>query len=246
LFVQQRYADAEQAYRKTIDLDPAFHLAYYNLGSTLMRQGHFDEAAAWLKKASALLPKDPERGFARQMLQICERYANLDARLPAILRGTEKPQSAAEQIEFANLCRRKKLYAAAARFSAAAFAAEPKLAEDVPKSDRYNAACAAALAGCGRGRDTDTLDDKERTRWRRQARAWLRQDLTWLGMALASGNAQARADVRRRMRLWQSDSDLAGLREARALAAMSADERNECLALWQEVAALLRRAQMTQ
>jgi hypothetical protein len=45
------------------------------------------------------------------------------------------------------------------------------------------------------------------------------------------------------MQYWQTDSHLAGLREPSALEAMSPDERKECLALWQEVAALLRRAQ---
>ena len=47
------------------------------------------------------------------------------------------------------------------------------------------------------------------------------------------------------MQHWQTDSDLAGLREPGALKAMSPDERNDCLALWQEVAALLGRVQTT-
>jgi serine/threonine-protein kinase len=211
-----------------------------------MRRAAFDEAAASLKKASDLLPAtNPGREWARQLLQQCQRYMTLDARLPRILKGAEKPANAAEQTEFAELCRLKKLYAAAALFYAAAFAAEPKLAQDVPKGVRYNAACAAALAGCARGRDTDTLDDKERARLRRQAREWLRQDLTWWGKALDKGNVQTKADVRWQMQFWQSDRDLAGLREPGALEALSPDERKECLALWQEVAALLSRVQTT-
>ena len=113
----------------------------------------------------------------------------------------------------------------------------------MPKGIRYNAACAAAQAGCACGGDPDTLDDKERARWRRQAREWLRQDLTWWGHALDKGNAQTKADVRWQMQFWQSDRDLAGLREPAALETLSPDERKECLALWQEVAALLGRAQ---
>jgi serine/threonine-protein kinase len=162
-----------------------------------------------------------------------------------VLRGAEKPGNAAEQIEFAQLCVFKKLYAAAARFYGDALTVEPKLADDVRGGARYNGACAAALAGSARGRDADTLDDKGRARWRRQAREWLRQDLAWWGKALDDGKAQAMAEVRWQMQSWQSDGDLAGLREPGALEALSADERKDCLALWHEVAALLGRAQTT-
>jgi serine/threonine-protein kinase len=114
-------------------------------------------------------------------------------------------------------------------------------------SARYDAACAAARAGCGQGgQDADKLSDKERAHWRRQALQWLRQDLTWWSKALdGGGHTQTRADVRQKMQHWQTDSDLAGLREPGALAAMSPDERKECLALWQEVAAVLGRVQTT-
>ena len=63
---------------------------------------------------------------------------------------------------------------------------------------------------------------------------------------LDNGNAQTKADVRWRMQFWQTDGDLAGLREPRALEALPADERKECLALWQEVAAVLSRVQTTE
>src|SRR5262249_55456716 len=154
----------------------------------------------FLKKGHDLLPaQDPLREQARSLLHRCQRFMTLDARLPRILKGAEKPANAAEQLEFAELCRLKKLDAAAARFYAAAFAAEPKLAQDAPNGVRYNAACVAAQAGCARGRDADTLDEKERARWRRQARDWLRQDLAWWGKALDDGDARTRADVRWQM-----------------------------------------------
>src|SRR5262249_33661548 len=144
LVVQKRYAEAEAAFRKTIDLNPKLNPAYYSLAIVLMRQAHFEEAAAWFKKASEVFPAaNPERGWAQENRQLGQRYAPLDARLPSLLQGTEKPQGAAEQIELAGLCQLKQLYAAAAHFYGAAFAAEPKLAQDAAKKDRYNAACAA-------------------------------------------------------------------------------------------------------
>jgi len=38
-----------------------------------------------------------------------------------------------------------------------AFAADPKLAEDLHTESRYRAACSAALAGCGLGKDSGNL-----------------------------------------------------------------------------------------
>src|SRR4029077_16139708 len=146
----------------------------------------------------------------RQLQQQCQRYAILDARLPAVLLGMERP-AAAEEIEFARLCILKKDFAAAARFSRDAFAAEPKLAEVVPTGNRYVAACAAALAGCGQGKDADTLDDKERALWRAQARQWLRADLGAWDKNLVSGLATDRAKVQETLARWREQTELAGL-----------------------------------
>jgi Flp pilus assembly protein TadD len=241
---QRKYSEADAAYRKAIELQPNNALAHLNLAHVLMAQARFDEALASVKKVHDLLPaRDPLLKGTRPLRQRCQRYMILDARLPLILRGAEKPASAAEELEFAQLCVHKKLHAAAAHLYGDALTAQPKLAEAVPAGARYDAAGAAALAGCGHGKDADTLDDKERARWRRQAREWLRQDLTWWGKALDNGNAQTRAAVRWQMRYWQTDRHLAGLREPSALKAMSPAERTECLALWQEVAAMLSRVQ---
>src|SRR6516162_8684796 len=76
-----------------------------------------------------------------------------------------------ERLGLAKLCqmRCKKRYAAAVRFFRDAFAEKPKLADDLNAGHRYNAACAAALAGCGQGQDSDKLDPKERALVRAQA-----------------------------------------------------------------------------
>jgi len=56
------------------------------------------------------------------------------------------------------------------RFHADAFAADPKLADDLRFQHRYNAARWAVLAAAGKGADTKDLDDKARARLRQQAR----------------------------------------------------------------------------
>src|SRR5262245_65879275 len=217
--------------------------AHINLSLSLWRMARFDEAALRLFELDRLLPpKDARRESVRQLQGRCQRLALLDDKLPALLKGTEKPASAAERLELRQLCHVKQLYAAAARFSRDAFVAEPKLAADEAAGTRYYAACAAALAGCGQGKDAADLDDAERARWRRQALEWLRLELAWSGKALEGGKAQSRALVRWKMQHWRNDGDLAGVREKDALALIPAEERQPGERLWAEVDALLRRA----
>ena len=44
------------------------------------------------------------------------------------------------------------------------------------------------------------------------------------------------------MRHWQKDTDLAGIRDAAALAKLPAEEQKACTQLWADVAALLKKA----
>jgi len=125
---------------------------------------------------------------------------------------------------------------------AAAFAAAAKLADDLWAWRRYNAACHAALAAAGQGEDAVKLDDKERTRLRQQALDWLRADLALRSKQLASGQPADRATVRQKLRYWQKDSDLAGIRDAAALMKLPAEQRAACAKLWADVAALLKKA----
>src|SRR5262249_13555726 len=146
----------------------------------------------------------------------------------------EVKPSAAEQIALAELCARyKKLTAASVRLYADAFAAEPKLAEH---ANRYNAACAAALAGCGLGKDGATLDARERARFRRQALDWLRADLAAWKQRLKQGQPQGDIAVRRALHRWQLDTSLAGVRGG-ALGKLPEPERREWQTFWQEVEA---------
>jgi serine/threonine-protein kinase len=242
LLAQGKPSEAEAAFRKAIDLQPGFAEGYFNLGNVLMQQTKFPDAVAALKKATELLPEgSPLQQQARQRLHRCERFATLDARLPTILKGTEKPADADEQIDFARLCFLKKFYATAARLYDEAFAMKPELVEEPRTGYRYDAACAAALAGCGRGGDGAELSDAEREHWRVQARRWLRADLDTWAKKPESGLAADRAKVRETLTWWRQDPDLAGLRDPGELNKLPADERKEYSALWAEVTAVLAR-----
>jgi serine/threonine-protein kinase len=239
----RRLDEAIVRFQRALQVDPTYARAYAALGEALLTQGRLSEARAAIGRCLELLPRtDPARAAAERHLEHCKALVALEGRLPGVLQGSDQPADARECLQFARLCRIKKHYAAAARLADAAFTRAPALAEDVRTHERYDAACAAALAGCGQGEDAARLGAAERTRWRRQARAWLQADLRAWGKKLDGGNAADRLRVQNSLAHWRADPDLAGLREPGALDNLPTDERREWLALWEEVAAVLTRA----
>ena len=226
-------------WRQAIALDPEFAWAHYNLGAALADKGQVDEAIACYQKAIAL---DPKHAAARTGLARAERLAARD-KLSAFQNGSYTPASNAERLGLAECCQVEKLNHTATRLYAAAFAADPKLADDLEAGHRYNAACYAALAAAGQGEDAAKLDDKDKARLRQQALDWLRADLALRTKQLESGKPDDRAEVQQALSHWQEDSDLAGLRDAAALAKLPAEERAACERFWSDVAALLKKAE---
>jgi hypothetical protein len=113
-----------------------------------------------------------------------------------------------------------------------------------PKDDplRYDAACAAALAGCGKGKAAGRLDEEGRARPRRQALDWLKSDLSLRARETDSGQPADREFVQQRLQSWQGDPDIAGGRDPEALAKQLPAEYADWQAFWQEVAALVTQA----
>jgi hypothetical protein len=109
------------------------------------------------------------------------------------------------------------------------------VAEDTQAQNRYNAACAAARAGNGEGKDEPALDEAGKARWRTQAIDWLKADLAYWTKQVETGPPQARQFVAQTLQHWKIDPDLAGIRDAAALAKLPEAERNACQALWGEV-----------
>jgi serine/threonine-protein kinase len=235
----------ERALRIDPGADPWFDAPVHAaLGQALLALDRFDEAEAATRRCLDGLPReDGRRSNIKIQLRRCQRLLALRDRLPAALQGKDRPRDAAETLELAELCGMQGRFAAAARLYVEAFAASPPSADDPCSPHRYTAACAAALAGRGRGEDGATLGEADRARWRGRAREWLRADLTVWARTLESG---AEADLllvlRRLAHLW-ADPDLAGLFDHDALDSLPPAERQECRTLWAEVDALIRRAQ---
>jgi tetratricopeptide (TPR) repeat protein len=182
--------------------------------------------------------------------------------LPAFLRGEHEPEDNDERLALVGICQSQGRYHAGARLYTKAFQADPELAdtlttecrfrstEEEPFYERveslnteapYLAARSATLAGCGLGRDGAGLSRAEQARWRKQARTWLKANLARWEKTLDSGSEQDLGLAKRMLRHWQVEPDLAGIRDLKALDEASAEERDECFALWDDVGAVLRR-----
>jgi hypothetical protein len=124
---------------------------------------------------------------------------------------------------------------AAARFYEEALRAEPKL----NARHRYNAACAAALAAAGKGKDDPAPDESARAKLREQALDWLVAELkAWrrVSMIVEPGNKELVAST---LDHWKGDPDLAGIRDTQELAKLPDEERAALKQLWDDVDGLL-------
>ena len=160
----------------------------------------------------------------------------------AFLEGRRQPEDNVERLALLGVCRFENRNHTAATLYADALAADPTLCADPRTRHRYNAACVAALAGCGLGADAGKLGEAERARWRRQARQWLGEELNALEVGMRNTEPWQRAPVERALIQWQASPDLAGIRDAGSPDKLSGDERGECVDLWGRIAATLHRA----
>jgi serine/threonine-protein kinase len=244
LMLQGLVEEAIPELRKAVELEPKLAQSHCSLGMALLRRGHFAEARACLRRCLDQIPKgDPLRAVASQQLQECDRWLQLEQKLPGVLAKKVVPTNNAERLEYAMLCGLKRLYAGAAGLYEDAFAADPKVAEDLESTHRYSAACCAALAAGNQGADGRKPDEKERARWRKRAREWLRADLAARAKQLENGTPADREDVQTNLRHWLQDKDLASIRDKDAVAKLPIEEREACQKLWADVAELLQRTQ---
>ena len=131
---------------------------------------------------------------------------------------------------FPTLCYARRYFNASAAIWLTAFA-----------PDRYNAACSAALAGCGQGNDPPP-DGAARTKLRMQALDWLAADLRDWSKLLETNKPKNHETVQNTMQQWRKDADLAGVRDADPLAKLTEAERKEWQSLWADVDQLLKTA----
>jgi hypothetical protein len=104
------------------------------------------------------------------------------------------------------------------------------------------AACAAARADCGQGRDAADLDETSRAGFRRQALDWLRADLEAWRRLLEQEPEKTPWTIASDLQRWLWDVHFAGMRGAEALGRLPEAERPAWQKLWADLADTLARA----
>jgi len=96
-------------------------------------KGQVDEALASFCKAIEI---NPRYAHVRAELARTERLAATRDKLPAFQNGSDTPASNAERLGLAEWCQIKNLHHTATGLYTAAFAADPKLADDLGAAHR--------------------------------------------------------------------------------------------------------------
>jgi serine/threonine-protein kinase len=243
LRAQDKLAGAEAEYRAALKRNPHHPEAHCNLGHLLKRAGRYAEALEEFRRGHDLGSPQPGWSYpSAQWVRDCERMVALAGRLPAVLKGNDHPADTAERITFAQLCYDRKFHTVATRLYTEAFHSDPKLADDRQAGHTYNAACSAALAGCGQCKDDPPPDEPARARLRAQSLGWLNAELTAWSKVLDGASPQGRSTVVETLHHWLEDSDLAGVRDPASLSRLPEGERNSWQALWKNVDGLLKKA----
>ncbi len=210
--------------------DPHLH---ENLGYALRRKGSFSKAVQALRKAAELAVVDPRlRENLLIELALTERLNALGPLWLDFVRGTTPVKNAPDALAVARLAYDQRRFAAASRLWQAAFQLDPSTAADMHGGYRYNAACAAVMAGCGQGTDDPPPDESTRVALRLQGLQWLRDDLESWRLIITTGVGGYA--IRTALKGWNADRDLVGVRSNPAIENLPESERTRWRDLWRE------------
>jgi eukaryotic-like serine/threonine-protein kinase len=234
-------------------LKPEDCWVHTRLGEALSMEGQRHEAAAEFAKAIGLAPYDGVNCFNMAMamrgqgqngpaLELLTRAAQWDFEhndhtgLAVWVRGEMLRETGRYDEAVAN-------YRRIAPFAHASPDDRRKAEGEITLTEAYrrsHAARAAALAGCGLGKDSPSADAMAKAKLRAQALDWLKAELAGLAKAHESGTRETKPTLIRTMEYWKNAPDFTGVREPNALAKLPEDERKNWQALWADVERLLK------
>jgi serine/threonine-protein kinase len=233
---RDRLREALECQRRALASNPA-HPIY--------RQHMANHLANLIRTTRALGDSKALARAERQLLELRETdpaMAAFDARLKAIVKGEQRPNDVGERLQFAQRAYDLARLAAAARFWREAIELDPRLGDDRQAEHRYNAACAAALAGCFQTNDDPRPSDDQKTKLRHQALDWLNAELGVSAKLLATASNEERAGIGKTLERWREDTDLRGIRDDAELTRLPETERVAFRKLWADMDVLLKKA----
>jgi Flp pilus assembly protein TadD len=239
------YLGAIQEYRLAVDLNPRSLGAYIGLGKALVEKGKVTEAIAALKPIATTREFEKDKQFPVLRQQYLEYFGWMDNwedredrvnRVKDVLDDKTRLHGADDHLAFARLCMLwKHYYIDAVRYYGDAFGIRPALADDVRQGHRFDAACAAALAGSGQGEHVSSFTELDRRRMRDRARQWLEEDLAGWAKFVGSDKPADLAQARATMLHWRLERCLSTVRNRDALEKLPDPERVQWQQFWDKV-----------
>ena len=233
------FPGSEAAAREALRLAPSSWWPLYDLGMILMAKGDLDGALVSFRETLKRTQNPQDLQHSQNNIRQIERWKELLIRLPDVSAGRAETPTPTEALEFAALCSKpfQRRYVVAVRLCKNAFAADPKLANNLAASHRYNAACFAALAAAGQDVEMTSFGVDEWGHLTDLAHGWLRADLEL--RAVQANDPKLRPLVRQNLNHWKKEINLIAVRDPAALAAMTEPDRKKWSQLWADVDAVL-------
>jgi serine/threonine-protein kinase len=226
---------ARKAYETAVESDPDDAGNFVGLGNSLRELGRYAAAIERFEQALAL---GSRRSRVPERIATCERMIELADRLPEFLAGTYLPESEADRLLLAQVCRHRGLNAHAAGLYAEFFEGDRDDPRSPGWSERIDAVACAAWAGCRLGEDVRDLSVDEREALRSRALEWARVAFPDRSeRAESDGGSQRSSRVGRSALFWLIDVRLEILRDPEVLAALPAEEAKQWIDLWAKLEA---------
>ena len=241
---QGKLDEAVAEYRTAIRLKPDYAEAHCNLGHLLRGQGDYAGALAMLRRGHELGTRQPGWRYpSAQWVADAERMAALAASAPGHAQGRGPPEGRRrapgprpDVLRHEALRRRRPVLGRGA-------GGRPEARRRPPGRHRYNAACAAALAGCRTGQGRPEARRRRAGQAARPGPRLAEGRAGRLGQAPRIRPAPGTTGVAQVLTHWKQDPDLAGIRDGAALMKLPAPEQKAFAQLWADVASLLKTAE---
>jgi tetratricopeptide (TPR) repeat protein len=231
---QRSGADAAlRFFRDEVGRAPADAYAHWNLGRALQADGDPDGALGCFRTAAELGPT--EGAFHVSTARALRQKGDLDGAVEAyrLAAARARPRLWSHTHGLSQVLVLQRKYPEAVRTQERMMADFPAVARTAGTGIRFDAACAAVLAGTAGGIDPYPPDA-----WpalRRKALDWLREDLPRWRSEVALNPGQYRRAVNARLRQMLAEPNLARVRHPFLLAGLPPGEAGEWLAFWAEV-----------
>jgi serine/threonine-protein kinase len=231
-----RLDEALASLSKAVELSPGYAQAHVSLGRALLAKGDFEAALTSFRQSRRRSPRSPFRPPSGDLIRDAEQMIALCAHLPSFLQGQVPTKSRAELIRAARLCQIKEYFTTSAQLWEKILATQPGVVEpELNASRRYTAACAAASAAAGAGKENALPDRATRDHWRGKALEWLEADLAATTVLMDRGSLRERSSSASRLGRWLAATQFAEVRDQAGLAALPEPERHAWNAFWAKV-----------